>query len=159
MGSEMCIRDRSYSNSNGTTNIDVPIGYGVGDSVIVADAAGKFMLDTSRAYPQISKVVTQVDGTRKPTIPDVTTFANRAIQISKESEIPRNHHGMLVLWAVKEAFKKGTNPHLDASRVFMDTFNERLVDLTHDVERRNRDRRSEVTSFIDSVFDLSLIHI
>lgn len=108
----------------------------VGMQLVVGTTTTDPVADPTETYPEIKTIdsATQVTLTRPYLEADAT---NAKYILSPVSEIPANHHEILVAYATVLGFKKGTNPHSDSVREWQDIYNSQLPSLITEVELRH----------------------
>jgi hypothetical protein len=125
----------------------------VGDELIVGTTSAVPTLpDPNVDYPVIKSIDDAVTVTLAGPFLDasVMTVGFRA---SAVSEIPKHHHDILIEGCVKEAFKKGTNPHTDSAALHQTEFDRILASLVADVEIRQGSDPEFVDAYLEDIYN------
>ncbi|UOF78534.1 hypothetical protein [Caudoviricetes sp.] len=101
-------------------------------------------------------VILSIDSATQATLASVwldASASDRAFRISSVSEIPPLHHDALVAYAAKEAFMKGTNPHMESVTLWQANYSAALASLIGDVEVRQGSDLENTQAYLEDYYD------
>ena len=84
----------------------------------------------------------------------VGTEQQRKYIIASVSEVPKQHHELIVYIAAVLAFKKGTNPSKDAAALWQMEVDKCIPSLVNDVETRQGSDYETVEAYLEDEYDL-----
>ena len=139
------------ASTTGTFNAaaDIQNRLVVGDEIIIGtSASAQSTADPNEVYP----VVKSIDSSTQITLAGPylgTTVSGFAYTASSVSEIPAQHHELLILIAAQILFKKGTNPSGDAAAECQERIDALMPDLIGDVEIRQGSDNEYVQAYLE----------
>lgn len=155
------LRDRTTGTltlTNGSTTAtfsstaDIQNHLVVGDEIIIGSAqATQATPDPNENYP----VIKSIDSATVATLaaPYLGTTASAFVyRASSVSEIPEQHHMLLVYEAARQLFGKGTNPHIDSINTCELEYNKMLPDLIADVEIRQGSDLEAIEPYLEDYY-------
>jgi len=124
----------------------------LGDELVVGTTALAPIADPSQTYPVVKSLDSATQVTLEAPYLDASISGAKFL-VSPVSEIPENHHWLLVAWAAIMGFKKGTNPHSDAVQQWTEVYSSQLPALISDVEIRQGSDIETVSPFLEDLYD------
>ena len=132
---------------------DIQRKVAVGSELLVGTGVSTHITpDPTETYPVVKSIDSATQVTLEAPYPGANA-SDVAFRVSPVSEIPEHHHYMLVAYACILAFKKGTNPHMDAVSEWKDIYNSMVPALISDVEVRQGSDFEFVEPYLGDQFD------
>jgi hypothetical protein len=122
--------------------------FSVGDELII----GTTTPNPNMHYPVIKSIDSSTQVTLERVYLDATA-ADTTYIVSNVSEIPHQHHFMLVCLATAYCFNKGTNPSADAASIWRNEFNAMVPSLVNDLESRQGSDIETVQAYLEEDYD------
>jgi hypothetical protein len=145
-GTVSVIQDNNTATFSASAMVDKK--FSVGDELIV----GTTTPNPNEYYP----VIKSIDSSTQVTLERVylgASISDSPYIVSNVSEIPQQHHFMLVCLAASYCFNKGTNPSADAAAIWKNEFNGMVPSLVNDLESRQGSDFETVQAYLEEDYD------